>query len=154
MANKLKNKSSMIITSILCCMILSLSTIQAETNNGGLIVEVNGFQSVKGKVMIALYNSEPDYDDDEKPFREAALEIVEGKTTWNLADLPNGEYAIKLYHDENNNHIMDTNFFGVPKESVGFSNNAKPNRGAPAYSEARFKIQGGVVKQTIRLIYM
>ena len=33
--------------------------------------------------------------------------------------LPEGEYAISLFHDENENKELDTNFIGIPKEAFG-----------------------------------
>jgi uncharacterized protein (DUF2141 family) len=53
-------------------------------------------------------------------------------------ELPFGEYAIKIYHDENGNDELDTNFLGIPKEGVGFSNNPSARFGEPGFDEAKF----------------
>ena len=50
-----------------------------------------------------------------------------------------GTYALSLYHDENNNGMLDTNFFGIPKEPYGFSNDARGTFGPPKYTAAQFE---------------
>ena len=54
-------------------------------------------------------------------------------------DIPPGTYAVKLYIDENENGKLDTNFFGIPKEQYGFSNNTKAF-GIPKFEAAAFAI--------------
>jgi len=133
---------------------LLATPIYAENNTGNLIVEINGFQSSSGKAMIALYNTKNKYENDENAIHQAKLLINGTSVVWTVIDLPSGEYAIKMYYDENNNGIMDTNFLGIPKEGIGFSNNAEIGPNPPSFEKARFKIEGGVVKQTIQLTYM
>lgn len=133
---------------------LLITPTYANDNKAVLIIKVSGFQSNNGKAMIALYNSKEEYDSGNKGFREAQLVINKEQVTWIVKDLQNGEYAIKLYVDENNNNIMDTNFFGIPKEAIGFSNNAEVGMSAPSFEEVMFIIKDEVVKQTIQLNYM
>ena len=40
----------------------------------------------------------------------------------------------------NNNKKMDTNFFGIPKEPIGISNDATGFMGPPKYKNAKFKV--------------
>jgi uncharacterized protein (DUF2141 family) len=64
-----------------------------------------------------------------------------------------GEYAIALYHDKNNNAVCDSNFFGIPTEGFGFSNNVRPFLSAPSFRKAKINL----VEDTtifIWLIYM
>jgi uncharacterized protein (DUF2141 family) len=53
-------------------------------------------------------------------------------------DIPFGEYAVKIFHDEDNNGELDAGFFGIPTEDYGFSNNAKASFGPPDYEDAKF----------------
>ena len=55
-------------------------------------------------------------------------------------NIPDGEFAISLYHDENNNGKLDTGWFGIPKEGYGCSNDAKGNMGPPKYEDAKFQL--------------
>lgn len=42
-----------------------------------------------------------------------------------------GKYWVRVYQDLNNNAELDMNYFGIPKEPYGFSNNIRPVFGPP-----------------------
>ena len=50
--------------------------------------------------------------------------------------LEKGYYGIKIYIDKNLNGKFDTNFFGIPKEQFGFSNNAIGLVGPPTFEKS------------------
>ena len=54
--------------------------------------------------------------------------------------LLHGEYAIAVFVDLNGNGKMDKNFFGIPKEQYGFSNNVMGRMSAPTFDQAKFTI--------------
>ena len=70
---------------------------------------------------------------------------------YTFKNIPKGVYAISLFHDENDNGTMDTNFVGIPKEAYGCSNNAKGFMGPPKWQDAKFEINDQVITQTITL---
>jgi uncharacterized protein (DUF2141 family) len=55
-------------------------------------------------------------------------------------ELPEGEYAISLYHDVNENNELDTGSYGIPIEAYGFSNNVKGFMGAPSFEKSKFSL--------------
>ena len=105
---------------------------------GKFILSVVGFESDEGKAMIALFNSEEGYSETGKNYKSIALEIKELKCEWVIEELSFGEYAIKLFHDENGNGKMDRNMIGIPSEDYAFSNNAYGNFGPADYDDAKF----------------
>ena len=118
-----------------------------------LTVEVSNIKSDKGTIMIALYKGEIGFPkDDSKAIKKTFVNIKEGKATITFTDLPAGDYAFALFHDENGNKEMDSNMFGIPKEGYGFSTNYKPKMSAPDFDEADFKVEGNTV-QKIKVIY-
>jgi uncharacterized protein (DUF2141 family) len=100
-------------------------------------VEVNGLKNNKGQVMIGIYNSEKTFL--EKTFRGDVALIKKNKATATFANMPAGEYAISVFHDENSNGKLDVNFMGIPKEEYAASNGAKGFMGPPKYIDAKFK---------------
>ena len=70
-----------------------------------------------------------------------------GTVTVRIANVPPGLYAAQAFHDENDNNKVDRGLFGIPKEGVGFSNDAKIKFGPPKFQEAAF--DHGVVRQQI-----
>jgi uncharacterized protein (DUF2141 family) len=101
--------------------------------------------------MIALFNSEPGYSETGEKFKSIALDISDQKCEWIIEELPFGEYAIKLYHDENGNNKMDRNMLGIPSEDYGFSNNATGSFGPADYEDAKFIFNSSSQKHEINL---
>ncbi len=117
-----------------------------------LIIEVSNLKSDKGSVMIALFKGEAGFPKDgSKAIQKTKVTIKDKKATITFTDLPAGDYAFALFHDENGNNAMDSNMFGIPKEGYGFSTNFKPTMSAPDFDEANFKIEGDTV-QKIKII--
>ncbi len=128
----------------LCGLMLLLifgTPVQAKEPPGGhLVIRINGFANDTGKAMLALINSVGQYEarkGEEDPYRGVNLSIKNGRASYRFENIPYGEYAVKVFHDENTNGKLDTNFFGIPKESYGFSNNVR-GVGVPDYEEAKF----------------
>ena len=124
-------------------------SVTAETSLGDLTVLVDGFESDDGVLAIGLFTSRETYDvnqgweeaDSENAHRFVIAEVHDRQARHIFERLSYGEYAIKLYHDENNNRQLDKNFTGIPKEDYGFSNNPKGFLGSASYQEALFKFK-------------
>jgi uncharacterized protein (DUF2141 family) len=56
-------------------------------------------------------------------------------------ELAPGDYAVKLYHDENRNGELDSNMLGIPSEGYGFSRYTQ-ELGEPGFEDARFTVKG------------
>ena len=111
----------------------------SETGKGNLKVVIKNLVNDKGNVKIALFNSEENYSDKKAvPFRVMQIEIKGKQAEYVFEKLSYGEYAFKLFHDENNNGVMDTNLVGIPTEEYAFSNNAKGSFGPAKYAKAKF----------------
>jgi len=68
-------------------------------------------------------------------------------------NLPSGDYALSIIHDENANGKLDT-FAGIPREGFGFSGNPRIRFGPPKFDEARFTVTAGRNEQAIRVRYL
>ena len=123
-----------LITASLLAASVSVSTMANDLN-----VTFKQLETHKGNLMVALYNSEANYQGQGKPLQVASIPVHSEKVSYTFENLEAGTYAIKLYHDANNNGKMDTNMFGIPKEGYGFSNNVG-RFGEPAFSEASFEV--------------
>ena len=83
-------------------------------------------------------------------FKELSYLIKHGIVT-SFDNLPNGEYAIKLFHDEDNSNKFKTNMLGIPKEDYGFSNNPRAAFGPANYNQARFAFNSNLMKLEIKM---
>lgn len=103
-----------------------------------------GFDSSKGKAMVLLL------DQNEKEISKHILPIINKKVSYTLKSVNYGKYAIKVYHDENSNQKLDTNFMGMPKEKWGVSNNVEAKLGPPDFKKMLFEVKSDISIQ-IRL---
>ena len=111
-------------------------------------MEVRNIET-KGEMHLAIYDDADVFENDNGEKGGAAKGIVEGVieevgtgTATYSFELPNGTYAIGIFIDTNYNNEMDRNFFGVPKEQYGFSNDAKGSFGPPSFKDASFTVSG------------
>ncbi len=106
-----------------------------------LSVDVSGIKTSKGKLMFALFNQADGFPDNaRKALQVKELQAKKGVVNLKFENLPQGLYAVAVFHDENNDGKLNTNLLGIPKEDYGFSNNARPGFRAPTFNEADFKI--------------
>lgn len=70
-----------------------------------------------------------------------------GTMIFTIAGVPPGDYAVQAFHDENDNDRIDRGLFGLPKEGVGFSRDARIVFSPPKWSDAVFT--HGSTPQTI-----
>ena len=118
-------------------------------------VDVEGLRSDRGQVLCALFSSAADFPKKaDKAVAHAKSEIVGGHATCEFQGVPPGTYAIAVFHDENSNGKLDTNFMGIPREGVGASNNAKGHFGPPKFSAAAFQLSDGQTNMKIRINYL
>lgn len=114
-------------------------------------VQLKDIRNTKGSIHYLLFNSEKGYPDDEsKGFRKGSVKADEEK--FSIPDLPPGEYALSVIHDENDNGKLDT-FLGIPKEGFGFSNNPKVYFGPPSFKKSKFKLESDE-KIILKMKYM
>ena len=98
-----------------------------------LTVRVHSIEGKKGVVELSLYNEADKFPKIGSTFRTARLKPNGSELVHKFTDLPKGEYAVCLYHDENSNKTCDRNFIGVPTEAYAFSNNVRPKLSAPDF---------------------
>ena len=99
---------------------------------------VENIHSKDGILKIALYSNADEYER-EIYFRGINLKVDANTREYIIEDVPDGVYAIAIYHDINQNEKLDTNFFGIPKEPYGFSNNPKTLT-RPSFDEVKFTL--------------
>lgn len=70
----------------------------------------------------------------------AEAPAVAGTTVVTLNGVPPGEYAAQAYQDVNRNGRIDRGLFGIPREPIGFSNDAPLGVKGPSFDRARFRV--------------
>lgn len=109
-----------------------------------LTVKAEGLKSSNGLVLAGVYNTADSFLKDGKTYAGTFEVAIEGTTTISIPDLPDGIYAVSIFHDVNGNKILDTNFMGIPKEPVAFSKAKMKTFGPPDFEECAFEVNGDV----------
>jgi len=108
-----------------------------------LTVAVEGVANSRGVVGVLVFNSADGWPERFVAALGAkAVPAQEGLTEIVISDLEEGEYAVVVLHDENENKKLDRNWLRLPTEQWGMSNNPKPFLSAPSFSDASFHLEG------------
>jgi len=118
-----------------------------------LTLVAEGVRNSRGVIGVLIFRSSRGWPEVfEAALRAKATPAQSGSTTLTFEDLGPGAYAVVLLHDENENKKLDKNFFGVPREGWGMSNNPKAHAAAPSFGRARFILERDTLLR-IRLNY-
>lgn len=137
--------------SILILFACMYTIIAQETNHSNqtstVTVDISDVGSDEGHLHIGLYSDETNWLQN-APYGKKA-KIINGAASVVFENIPIGDYAISIFHDENDNGELDANFLGIPNEPFACSNGAKGRFGPPKWSDAVFKVEEPTVKQVI-----
>jgi len=116
-----------------------LTAIPASSND--LTISITGLSEPTGMVHWALFDTATAFDGKGSPVMAARSRVTGDALTTTVHDLPDGRYAVRLFHDSNGNGELDRNMLGIPREGYGFSNDAGA-RGPASFDEAAINVDG------------
>ena len=132
-------------------LFLSLAALAALTAHAAdLRIEVTVPAQKQGAVLAALFDRSEGFPRG-KPLQVAMAQPGDGKAVVQFVGLPEGDYAVSVFLDENSNMKLDANVFGVPTELYGFSRNARSALGPPPFADAAFRVGADASPQAIEL---
>ena len=111
---------------------------QSKKTSLTLTIEVASFENTKGVLRVCVTDQKDDFL---KSCAFSKIVTVEDDTvSLKIENIEKGNYAVSVYHDENNSGILETGgVFGIPLEPYGFSNNPNMTFG-PSYKKSVFKM--------------
>jgi len=142
----IKKLISYSVTSLAMSVIGSLSMIillSQNVNAADLTINIIDVEQGKGHILVALFEGNENYNDG-KSVKATKVKAEHKKESVVFHDLAAGEYAVKMYQDENDNDELDRNMMGIPEEGYGFSNNVGMF-GTPKYKETKFIVKDNTV---------
>jgi len=145
---------------LLLCLPATAAAQEDAAQKGTLTIRVTTLQNASGTLDLALYESARGFPSDtEQSVRRMSIDLTErlnsdgGTVEVVFEDVPFETYAISMRHDENTNDKLDTNWIGIPKEGVGFSNNASARFGPPDFAEASFQLNAPQKQLSMNIRY-
>lgn len=112
-----------------------------STDNPELTLKIQNIQKLQGEIVIGVFNTDKDFLKSGVAIRNYKISVDNATESLTIKDLPVGDYAISLYHDENSDGECNRNFIGIPKEPYAFSNNFKPRMSAPKFEDCKFSLR-------------
>ena len=105
-------------------------------------IYIEGVEHEKGFIDVKIYNSKENFLVEELAIESIRKKPTIGKTLIPLSKIHEGEIAIVVYHDENNDNKLNTGLFWIPKEGYAFSNNYTP-KGPPSFKKSKVQLIHG-----------
>lgn len=124
--------------SLLFTLLFFPAVLLAQHN---ISLEINNVKTSSGTINVAIYDESEGFLKFDKVFKADSIGAKKGKTEMHITGLPEGEYALAIFHDENGNSKLDTNWLGIPKEAIGFSNARMKTFGPPQFKECAFTLR-------------
>jgi uncharacterized protein (DUF2141 family) len=127
----------------------SLAPSVSHAQLGALSVKVSDIRFSGGSIRVDVCTP--------ATFLKAVCEFsgsapaIEGTTTVEFQNIPPGIYAAQVYHDWNDNHRVDRNVLGIPREGLGFSNDAPLGLHGPSFASAAFTHDAAPQTLTVKL---
>lgn len=119
-----------------------------------ILLEIDGLRSNKGQIMACMTANPKTFPDCQKDpnARHFTVPAHNGETV-QFKDVPQGRYAIALFHDENGNGRMDKMMM-LPKEGFGFSRDAPLQFGPPKFGAAAIQVGPAQLRTAIKVRYI
>jgi uncharacterized protein (DUF2141 family) len=136
--------------SLILLFILTFFTIIQDSSHR-LVITVTGLKPLKGDLYISLHNRPEYFQIADSAFMKKKIMVNEETENVRFDNVPEGRYAIAIYHDENLNGKLDVNDMGIPKEGYGFSIKNKV-AGRPKFEQAAFDLSRNDTIE-IKMIY-
>ena len=149
--------SKLVSLSVAVLGVALLATADVRADAGvALTINAVGFKGTKGQALVAIFDSKEAWPKLDKALRLEKIKPIKDDTvTLTLRELPPGEYAVEVIHDENENGKLDMRWLPYPRpaEGAGVSNDATATVGPPSYSDARFRLGAGGGAITLHMRY-
>ncbi len=130
----------------------------APEQTGSIKVHVIDLKRVEGLLRASLYNSKKGFPGEyEQACANTGKKITATTEELVFENIPYGEYAVSVMHDENSNGKLDMKsfiIFSIPKEGVGVSNNPKIGKGGPKYRDSVFLLNSKELEITVAIKYI
>jgi len=138
-------KIKLAILTFYITQLMFVANIFAQNENN-LTVNISGIDEIKGNLFVYLYSQSDGFPTNlKKAVNYKEVKVSSKNIKVQFYNINNGNYAVSVYHDLNSNNKIETNFWGIPKEPVGVSNNVESNLGPPDFEAEPINFYGDTI---------
>jgi uncharacterized protein (DUF2141 family) len=117
-------------------------------------VRVSGLRGAAGQVLASLFTNAKGFPSEHvHAFQKHRVGITNGVAEIAFTNIPPGDCAIAVCHDENANGDMDLSLFGRPREGHATYRDARRRFGAPRFRDAAFTVGTNAVEVEVEMSY-
>jgi len=118
--------------------------LNVSASSGSLVIVVENIDiEYDETVRVGIYNTPSAFPEDDQQYQGKIQKASRTSLTFRFDQLRPGPYAVASFQDENNDGVLNTNFFGAPTEEYGFSNNPSIYFSAPSFETCQVKVIAG-----------
>lgn len=122
---------------------------------GAITVQLAELRNDRGQVLVSLFRAPEGFPDrPDRAFDRARTQAARPGASLRFEAVPEGDFALAVHHDEDEDLAMATGLFGIPTEGYGFSRDATGSFGPPSFEAAKLRLAPGEHKTVkIRMRY-
>lgn len=130
---------------------LAILALKSQTVN--ITVSIADVSSDKGVIRLYLFDKAEAFPDKiDLATKAMSAKAIKGTQQIKIEGVMPGNYAIAVFHDENNDGKLNANLIGIPKEPTGASNGAVGKMGPPKFKDAVLPISAATKNFAIKLL--
>tara|TARA_B110000438_G_C15284883_1_gene424268 strand:+ start:70 stop:486 length:417 start_codon:yes stop_codon:yes gene_type:complete len=119
-------------------LFLYSSSYKSQCHN--LDITIKNIKNLNGYIQIGLYNIPKEFPKSGREYKSYYFKVTSKTMKYTIKCIPNGNYAVATYHDENSDKKCNRNLIGYPTEDYGFSNNVKVFIASPSFKDALIEL--------------
>ena len=117
-----------------------------QTKNTEIKLLINDTKTNSGVIRALIFNQADGFPEEPgKAIKAISIPVKNSAAEITIKDLPAGDYAISLFHDEDGDGVLKKNSLGLPIDSYGFSNNPTLYFGPPSFSKCKVTLKDAPV---------
>jgi uncharacterized protein (DUF2141 family) len=128
---------------------LLASTAHAQTGPSRLVFEITGLKPIEGQLRTAVFCDPAGYKRF-KPDLAQTTPVTKERLIVVFETPPTGSCAALLHHDVDGDGAMAQGLFGLPREPVAASRQARFRFGPPRFADASFAVGPSETRQKVR----
>ncbi len=128
-------------------LFISFLVYGKSSAQGQIQARIINFKNNKGVCRSCLFDNAYAFEKKGNPLICHNSLITNQEALIYFEGIAPGWYGILVFHDENNNGLLDKNFLGIPIEGYGASNNKLPFTSAPGFKKNKFYVTGKLTQR-------
>lgn len=105
-----------------------------------LQIVVSNINNIKGNIELGIFDDASSFLKPGKEYKSYTKKVTKDSVVFTFTDIAKGNYAITVYHDVNSDKKCNLNFFGIPVEPYGFSQNFRPKIRKPKFDDCKINM--------------